>query len=118
MKYPKELLRAMLPPPAIQMRTRFAYAWRTKRQVTAAPRYGGMRFPLAMGASASEDVYPAAFQTPDSGQIDPVRAVVPIGARAFAYIGSSFRMQGFTGVNDSCSDLESTLNDNVFSKVP
>ena len=71
-----------------------------------------------MGASASEDVYPAAFHTPDSGQTVPVRAVVPIGARAFAYIGSSFRMQGFTGANDSCTDRESTRNDNVICKVP
>src|SRR6476660_4824280 len=47
--------------------------------MTARPRYGGMRLPLAIGAVV--DGYPSTFQTPLSGQISPVRARVPIGER-------------------------------------
>jgi hypothetical protein len=50
-------------------------------QVTAAPLYGGIRLPLAMGAVV--DGVDIACHTPDSGQISPVRAVVPIGFREF-----------------------------------
>jgi hypothetical protein len=39
-----------------------------------------MRFPLAMGAVV--DGLPTTFQTPLSGQVSPVVAVVPIGFRA------------------------------------
>lgn len=53
-----------------------AYAYWIKTHVTAVPPYGGMRLPRAMGA-----VVPpvCGFQTPLSGQVSPVRAVVPIG---------------------------------------
>jgi len=48
-------------------------------QVTALPLYGGMRFPFAIGAVVVG--FPTTFQTPLSGQVSPVLAVVPIGAR-------------------------------------
>lgn len=51
----------------------------------ALPLYGGMTFPSAMGAV----VLPfCGFHTPDSGHRSPVRAVVPMGARAM--IGRSW----------------------------
>ena len=49
-------------------------------QVTALPLYGGMRFRFAMGAVV--EGFPTTFHTPLSGQISPVLAVVPMGARA------------------------------------
>jgi hypothetical protein len=49
-------------------------------QVTAALRYGGIMLPFAIGAVVVG--LATACQTPDSGQRSPVRAVVPIGARA------------------------------------
>lgn len=44
-------------------------------QVTAFPLYGGMVLPLEMGAVV--EGYPTTFHTPLSGQVWPVRAVVP-----------------------------------------
>lgn len=44
--------------------------------VVAAPLYGGMRLFFAIGAVV--DPF-AGFHTPDSGQISPVRAIVPNG---------------------------------------
>lgn len=49
-------------------------------QVTDWLAYGGMRFPLAMGAVVLG--VPTTFHTPDSGQVSPVRAVVPMGMAA------------------------------------
>lgn len=43
-----------------------------------------MRFPLAIGAVVLG--MPSTFQTPLSGQISPVRALVPIGTRFAAAI--------------------------------
>jgi transcriptional regulator with XRE-family HTH domain len=47
-------------------------------QVVACPLYGGIRLPWAIGAVV---VPLAGRQTPLSGQLSPVRAVVPIGLR-------------------------------------
>ena len=47
--------------------------------VTALLRYGGMRFPLAIGAVVVG--VPTTAQTPLSGQISPVLRVVPKGTR-------------------------------------
>jgi hypothetical protein len=47
--------------------------------VTALPSYGGIRLPLAMGAVV--EGVPSTRQTPLSGQVSPVRALVPIGER-------------------------------------
>lgn len=44
-------------------------------QVTALPAYGGMTLPLAIGAVV--EGVPTTSQTPLSGQVCPVRAVVP-----------------------------------------
>jgi hypothetical protein len=49
-------------------------------QVTARPRKGGIVLPLEIGAVV--DGEPITCQTPLSGHFSPVRAVVPIGARA------------------------------------
>lgn len=49
-----------------------------RRQVTALPPYGGILFPFAIGAVV--DGEPTTSQTPDSGHVSPVRAVVPNGA--------------------------------------
>ncbi|KIP89907.1 hypothetical protein RU09_12095 [Microbacterium sp. MEJ108Y] len=46
-------------------------------QVTAWLLYGGIVFPLAIGAVVLGE--PTTFQTPDSGQLWPVLAVVPTG---------------------------------------
>jgi hypothetical protein len=43
-----------------------------------------MRLPLAMGAVVDGD--DCACQTPDSGQVSPVRAVVPIALRFSMYV--------------------------------
>ena len=51
-------------------------------QVTALPLYGGIRLRFAIGAVVVG--LPTTFQTPLSGQISPVFAVVPIGAREVA----------------------------------
>jgi hypothetical protein len=48
-----------------------------RTQVTARPSYGGMRFPLEIGAVV--EGIPTTFHTPLSGQVSPVRARVPIG---------------------------------------
>jgi hypothetical protein len=45
--------------------------------VTAWLLYGGIVFPLAIGAVVLGE--PTTFQTPDSGQLWPVLAVVPTG---------------------------------------
>jgi hypothetical protein len=44
--------------------------------------YGGIRFPLEIGAVV--EGVPSTFQTPLSGQVCPVEALVPSGARAIA----------------------------------
>ena len=46
-------------------------------QVTALPPYGGIVFPLAIGAVVEGE--PITFQIPLSGHFSPVLAVVPIG---------------------------------------
>lgn len=43
-----------------------------------------MRFPLAIGAVV--EGVEIAFQTPDSGQVSPVRARVPIGLRVMVEV--------------------------------
>jgi hypothetical protein len=58
----------------------FDQAYLINFQVTAALRYGGIMLPFAIGAVVVG--LATACQTPDSGQRSPVRAVVPIGARA------------------------------------
>jgi hypothetical protein len=52
------------------------HASRMSSQVTALPLYGGMTFPLAIGAVV--DGVPTTFQMPLSGHRSPVRAVVPM----------------------------------------
>jgi hypothetical protein len=54
------------------------YAYCMSFQVTAAPLYGGILLPLAIGAVV--EGVATAFQTPLSGQTSPVLAVVPMGA--------------------------------------
>jgi len=55
-----------------------SHAYCVSRHVTARLRYGGIRLPLAIGAVVVG--WDTTAQTPLSGQISPVRAVVPIGA--------------------------------------
>ena len=55
-----------------------SHAYWVKIQVTACPLYGGIRLPLAIGAVVLGVL--SARHTPLSGQISPVRALVPIGA--------------------------------------
>ncbi|MFD2188817.1 hypothetical protein [Aquimarina celericrescens] len=58
----------------------FNYAYWISFQITAFPSYGGILFPLAIGAVVVG--VPTTFHIPDSGQVCPVLAVVPIGAFA------------------------------------
>ena len=60
------------------------HAYWARTQMTALPSYGGMRLPLAIGAVVLGE--PSTFQTPLSGQVSPVRAFVPMGARFVAVI--------------------------------
>lgn len=54
----------------------FRYAYWTSVHVVACWLYGGIRFPFAIGAVVEPL---AGRQTPLSGQLSPVRAVVPRG---------------------------------------
>jgi hypothetical protein len=67
-----------VPAPSI----RIAYAYRISFHVTAAPLYGGIRFPFAIGAVV--EGVEVTCQTPDSGQVSPVRAVVPMAVITFS----------------------------------
>ena len=53
--------------------------------MTERPAYGGILFPLAIGAVV--DGVPSTFQTPLSGQMPPVDTRVPRGCLAFEAIG-------------------------------
>ena len=61
-------------------------------QVTAWLRYGGMVLPLAIGAVV--DGVPITCQMPLSGQVCPVRAVVPSGARVRRFIADLLKVIG------------------------
>lgn len=70
------------------------YAFWINFHVTALPEYGGIVFPLAIGAVV--EGVPTTSQTPLSGQLSPVFAVAPTSAILFSPVIKLLLVQFFS----------------------